>query len=119
MFNNLSSLGYGIITFAIIIGVGVIVLSKTAESVAGCATGYAYNTNGTSTFTDNACCLTGGTDCSSAGNYTAASSGTTNLEYMNTQMGTTGLAGWTPAIIALSVGMLFLGVFMARNGDRI
>jgi len=80
MFNNLSSLGYGLVTFAIIIGVGTIVLSKFGDSVGGTA------------------------------NVT--------VNYLNTQLGQSGLAGWTPAIIALSVGMLFLGVFLSRGGGR-
>ena len=119
MFDNLSSLGYGLVTFAIIIGVGVVIVQKFGTSVSDCATGYVYNTNGTDTFTDNACCLTGGTDCSSAGNYTDPSAATTNLLYLNTQLGQSGLAGWTPAIIALSVGMLFLGVFLTRSGRTV
>ena len=80
MFDNLSNLGYGIITFAIIVGVGTIVLQKFGNSVGGTAN--------------------------------------TTVDYLNTQLGSTGLAGWTPAIIALSVGMLFLGVFMTRGGRR-
>jgi len=81
MFDNLSSLGYGIITFAIIIGVGVIVLQKFGNAVGGDAN--------------------------------------TTVSYLNTQLGTSGLAGWTPAIIALSVGMLFLGVFLSRKGRKV
>ncbi len=80
MFNNLSALGYGLVTFAIIIGVGTIVLTKFGDSVGGTAN--------------------------------------TTVQYLNTQLGTTGLAGWTPAIIALSVGMLFLGVFLSKGGGR-
>jgi predicted anti-sigma-YlaC factor YlaD len=81
MFNNLSALGYGLVTFAIIIGVGTIVLSKFGDSVGGTAN--------------------------------------TTVQYLNTQLGTSGLAGWTPAIIALSVGMLFLGVFLNKSGRSI
>jgi len=81
MFNNLSNLGYGLVTFAIIIGVGTIVLSKFGDSVGGTAN--------------------------------------TTVQYLNTQLGTSGLAGWTPAIIALSVGMLFLGVFLTKGGRSI
>jgi len=81
MFNNLSNLGYGIITFAIIIGVGVVVLQKFGDSVGGDAN--------------------------------------TTVSYLNTQLGQSGLAGWTPAIIALSVGMLFLGVFLTKSGRRV
>jgi len=81
MFDYLSSLGYGLVTFAIIIGVGTIVLSKFGDSVGGTAN--------------------------------------TTVQYLNTQLGTSGLAGWTPAIIALSVGMLFLGVFLTRGGRKV
>ena len=78
MFDNLSSLGYGLVTFAIIIGVGTVVLTKFGDSVGGTAN--------------------------------------TTVSYLNTQLGSSGLAGWTPAIIALSVGMLFLGVFLTKKG---
>jgi len=80
MFDQLSGLGYGIITFALIIGIGTIILTKFGDSVGGTAN--------------------------------------TTIAYLNTQLGSTGLAGWTPAIIALTVGMLFLGAFMVRGGKR-
>ncbi len=115
MFNVLTALAMGIVIFAITIGVGVVVLSKFGTAVADCGTGYAYNTNGSTTFTDNACCLTGGTDCSSAGNFTTASSATTTTESLITEMGTSGLAGWTAAIIALAVGLLFIGALMGKR----
>ena len=81
MFDNLTNLGYGIITFAIIIGVGTVVLQKFGDAVGGSAN--------------------------------------TTVAYLNTQLGQSGLAGWTPAIIALSVGMLFLGVFLTRGGRKV
>ncbi len=81
MFDNLSSLGYGLVTFAIIIGVGTVVLTKFGDSVGGTAN--------------------------------------TTVAYLNTQLGSSGLAGWTPAIIALSVGMLFLGVFLTKGGRKV
>ena len=81
MFDNLSALGYGIITFAIIIGIGTVVLTKFGDAVGGTAN--------------------------------------TTVQYLNTQLGSTGLAGWTPAIIALAVGMLFLGVFLTRGGRKV
>ena len=115
-----TSLGYGIITFAIVIGVGLLVLDKFATSVAECPTGYKYNydTTNATAYTDNQCCLDGGSDCSSTGNYTAASEGTQSNVYMMGQVGEDGLAGWTPAIIALVIGMLFLGMFLAK-GKRV
>lgn len=79
MFNNLQALGIGIIGFAIIIGIGSVVLSKFGDTVGG---------------TSN-----------------------TTVQYLNTQLGTTGLAGWTPAIIAMAIGMLFLGMFLIGKGQ--
>ena len=77
MFDKLQALGIGIISFAIIIGVGSIVLQEFGNAVGGTAN--------------------------------------TTVSYLNTELGTGGLAGWTPAIVAISVGMLFLGIFMFRG----
>jgi predicted anti-sigma-YlaC factor YlaD len=78
MFDNLSGLGYGLVSFAIILGVGSIILYNFGNAVGGTAN--------------------------------------TTVQYLLTQLGTTGLAGWTPAIIAFSVGMLFLGAFFIKKG---
>ena len=107
VFDNLTALGYGIITFAIVIGIGSVVLGRFASSTAECATGFTWNA------TAEGCVnVTGGDN--QGGNPT-----TVNTLYMNTQLGSTGLAGWTPAIIALVIGMLFLGAFMARGGRSV
>jgi len=108
MFNNLSNLGYGLVTFAIIIGVGSVVLVKFGGSLAECATGFTYNStldkcsNGTTAFDTN-----------------PTNTEWVNVNYLTGQLGSSGLAGWTPAIIALSVGMLFLGVFLTRGKRKI
>ena len=81
MFDNLSALGYGLVTFAVIIGVGTVILTKFGDSVGGKAN--------------------------------------TTVSYLNTQLGSSGLAGWAPAIIAFAVGMLFLGVFMSKGSRRV
>ena len=80
MFDNLTNLGYGIITFAILIGVGSVMLYNFGNSTGGTAN--------------------------------------TTVQYLLGQLGQSGLAGWTPAIIAFSVGMLFLGAFFVRQGRR-
>ena len=80
MFNALTALGWGVVTFAITIGVGTVVLTKFGNAVGGTAN--------------------------------------TTVQYLNTQLGTTGLAGWTPAIIAFAVGMLFLGGFLVNKGGN-
>jgi hypothetical protein len=80
MFNELTALGYGLVVFAIIIGVGSIVLTNFGNATGGTAN--------------------------------------TTTQYLLTQLGTSGLAGWTPAIIAISVGILFLGAFMIGGKGR-
>jgi hypothetical protein len=77
MINNIIALGYGLVVFAILIGVGSIVLWNFGQSTGGTAN--------------------------------------TNVQYVLTQLGTSGLAGWVPAIIAVAVGLLFLGAFMVNN----
>lgn len=78
MFNNLTGLALGIVIFAIVIGVGVVVLGKFGNSVGGDAN--------------------------------------TTVNGLITDLGSSGLAGWAPAIIALAVGLLFIGALMMKKG---
>ena len=39
----------------------------------------------------------------------------TTANYLSDQLGSTGLAGWVPAIIAVAVGALFLASFMGKR----
>ena len=80
MFNDLTALGYGLVVFAIIIGVGSVVLYNFGNATGGTAN--------------------------------------TNVQYLLGQLGQSGLAGWTPAIIAISVGLLFLGAFLIGGGGK-
>ena len=80
MFEQLTALGYGIVVFAIVIGIGTIVLQNFGNAAGGTA------------------------------NTTAV--------YLLGQLGSSGLAGWTPAIIAIAVGLLFLGAFMIGKGGK-
>lgn len=117
---QMTGLGWGIITLGVIIGVGIILLGTMGSNLANCPTGYAYNTNGSSTFTANTCCLTGGVDCTSAGNHTSASTATNTVNSVVGYLGTTsgGLASWIPLIIILVIGMFFLGAFMVKRGKK-
>jgi len=105
MFNNLIGLGIGVIGFALIVGVGTIVLQEFGGSVAVCDStlGFAWNR------TTNTCTNT-------TASATPTGTSWTNINYMNTQLGTSGLAGWTPAIIAFSVGMMFFGGILVYMG---
>jgi hypothetical protein len=108
MFNALMGLGWGIVGFAVIIGVGTVVLTKFAGGIASC--------NSTSpTFNDTAmkCQNSTGGD-----QYTPTNDGYTTTIDLSDQLGTSGLAGWAPAIIAFSVGMLFLGGFLIGKGGK-
>ena len=80
MFNGLTALGWGLVIFAISIGVGSVVLSKLGNSVGGDA------------------------------NVT--------VQYLLGQLGSSGLAGWAPAIIAVSVGMFIIGALAINTGGK-
>ena len=112
MFNDITALGYGLVIFAVVIGVGSVVLYNFGGAI-GCTYGYAFNTSAA----DCQQILSGGTLNSS---NTTALSGVayTNTNYLLGQLGSSGLAGWTPAIIALSIGMLFLGAFLLKGGNK-
>lgn len=108
MFNVLTGLAMGIVIFAITIGVGVVVLTRFGGSVAECGTA-ACGTDGVFNYSTSAC-----------SNATAAcgapsDSGWTTTSSLITDLGTGGLAGWTGAIIALAVGLLFIGALMGKR----
>ena len=105
MFDNLIGLGYGLIVFAILIGVGSVVLYNFGGATASCSTGYTWNS------TSGLCWNGSATETPGGASYD-------NTNYLLGQLGQSGLAGWTPAIIAISVGLLFLGAFMIRGGGR-
>jgi len=105
MFDNLILLGYGIIVFAIIVGVGSVVLYNFGGAVGDCATGASWNA------TAGGCW--NGTDVADP-----TGAAYTNTDYMLGQLGQSGLAGWAPAIIAITVGLLFLGAFMINKGSK-
>ena len=106
MFNQLTALGYGITVFAIVIGVGVVVLGGfTSATACNTAPFTTYNA------TNNVC-------ANGTYNSIAVNTGGATTYYLMGQMGTSGLASWTPAIIAISVGILFLGAFMVGKGNK-
>lgn len=107
MFNSIVALGYGIIVFAILIGVGSVVLYNFGGATASCATGYSWNS------TQDKC-----VNATNGDPTTPGSASYTNTNYLLTQIGSSGLAGWTPAVIAISIGMLFLGFFLTGKGGK-
>jgi hypothetical protein len=107
MFNDLTGLGYGLVVFAIIIGVGSVVLYNFGGATAcpGDTVGGSWNSTSST--------------CSNAtANIASTRASYVNTNYLLGQLGQTGLAGWTPAIIAISVGLLFLGAFFIKGSGR-
>ena len=111
MMNDITALGYGLIVFALIVGVGTVILVNFGDSVANCG---ATALTGTVTYNDT---LGKCNNASLSGTYTAnpTNDAWANTDYLTTQLGQTGLAGWAPAIIAVSVGVLFLGAFLLKG----
>ena len=116
MINQLTAIGYGIICFAVLIGIGMVVLGSLASTVSSCPSGYTYQTNGTATYTNGRCCLNTGDSCTNAGNSTLPSTASQNLYTINTTYIGTNLVTWIPVIIVLIIGMLFLGAFLTKKG---
>jgi len=48
------------------------------------------------------------------GDATGGTANTTAV-YLNGQLGSSGLAGWIPAVIAVAIGALFLSYFMGKR----
>jgi flagellar biosynthesis protein FliQ len=79
MMNALIALGLGIVVFALIVGVGVVVLQNFGEATGG----------------------------------TANTTAQTMIGYLSDNLVT-----WVPAIIALGVGLLFIGALMGAKGSK-
>ena len=77
MMNVLQAIGYGIVGFAVIIVIGIVVITKLGTAVGGEAN--------------------------------------TSAVYLSGQLGSSGLAGWIPAVIAVMIGGLFLAYFGGRK----
>jgi len=104
MMDVLQGIGYGIVAFAILVVVGLVVLTKLGDATANCATAYTYD------IATRKCLNATGGDATDPTNGAWVTSG-----YVSTQLGSTGLSGWIPAIIAVAVGALFLSYFMGKR----
>jgi hypothetical protein len=104
MMDVLQGIGYGIVAFAILVVVGLVVITKLGDATAECATDYTYDIATRK-------CLN-----ATSGDPTDPLNGAwTTSGYISTQLGSTGLSGWIPAIIAVAVGALFLSYFMGKR----
>ena len=113
MFNQLTGLGLGLVVFSLIIGVGTIVLQQFNVSVA-CGSGeYSYYN------ISNGVCQNSTTDNFSSQTPGTGTTGAT-IYYLQGKLGegSGGLASWTPAVVALAVGLLFIGALMVKKGRQ-
>lgn len=100
MVNQLTVIAFGIIGLTILIGIGLVVVTKLGNSVATCKTGYTYNS------ANDSCYNSTGLDPTDPYNEDWKA-----FDYGRTQLGSTGLLSWLPAIIALLIGVFFLSYF--------
>jgi hypothetical protein len=105
MINSLTGLGFGIISLAIVIGIGIVILVTLGSNLASCPTTYSTY-NSTSLL------------CSNGTAQISPSTATSTINTLSTYLGTGsgGLATWVPIIIVLVVGLMFLGAFAVKKG---
>lgn len=105
MLDTLQGVGYGIVGLAILVVVGIVVIVRLGDSVANCASSFTLNT------TTHLCAN------NSNASQTATPTGTawSNADYLQGQLGSSGLSGWVPSVIAVMIGALFLAYFMGRR----
>jgi len=106
MIQILTGLALGIVIFAVTVGVGIVVLTKFGDGIAECSSGFEYNVT------------TRG--CQNATNYSdTATTVTPGFSTINTLLGDTNGVGalvtWVGAIIALVVGLVFIGMLMGKK----
>lgn len=108
VFDNLTTLGYAVVTLGIVITIGSVVLIKMGEATTTCIAGGDISSN-----SSDKCVNTTSNTVAAQIDYGKAN---TTAGYMETQLGSsTGLASWTPAVIALAIGMLFLALFLGKR----
>ncbi|MDD4363461.1 MAG: hypothetical protein PHD33_04535 [Atribacterota bacterium] len=104
MMQVLQGIGYGIVALAVLVVVGLVVLTKLGDSTASCAADYTYDAATRK-------CL----NATDGDPTDPTNSAWTNSGYLSDQLGSSGLSGWVPAVIAVAIGALFLSYFMGRK----
>lgn len=108
MVGQMQVIAFGIIALIILVGIGSTVLTKLGATQASCAS--TCGAAGTYNESTNVCSNASAANCGAAGGtvYTA-------INYGNTQIGSTGMLSWLPALIALLVGVFFLSYFAGKK----
>lgn len=108
MVGQLQGIAFGIIGLVILVGISLVVISHLEDTTAACPA--ACGTTGDYNISSDTCSNSTDADCGAA-----VGKAYTSLAYGATQIGSTGLLSWLPAIIALMVGVFFLAYFAGRR----
>ena len=109
MIQILTGLAIGIVIFAVTIGVGLVALTKFSDTQAVCGTGFTYNASVEARECVND---TNSSDTASATGTAYTTIGTTLTGSTN---GLGALVTWVGAIIALLIGVAFIGLLMGKK----
>ena len=104
MVQFLVGLGYGLVAFGVLVGVGLTVLANLGSTVAVCDSGFSYN------LTRDLCVITNGSADTATPAGSAYGSISSTMGYLGT--GTGGLVNWLPVIIAMVIGGFALSYFV-------
>jgi hypothetical protein len=106
MINQLSPLALGVVVFAITVAAGLVILNEFGSSMLSCPPDSSAN----GSWVRN----TSADQCYENWNKTNTttildpSGSNSTMGYLNGKLGTSGLAGWTGAVIALVIGLIFI-----------
>ena len=95
---RLTAVGWGLVTFGLVIALGMIVLTKFGDQIVTCSADKLWNA------TSQLCGNATGTASGSGNGFAGVSSVITNL-------GSTGLAGWLPVVIVVIIAGLIFSYF--------
>jgi len=117
MIESLAPMAIGIVIFAVILITGIVV-TQNLSAATGCNGVTGINGEVTAFNISTGVCqnATGGGPTTT---YTATGAGRTGY-YLQGKLGegSGGLAAWTPAIIALMIGVMFIGAFAGGFGRK-
>jgi hypothetical protein len=105
MISQMQGIAFGILTLVVLVGISLVVLTNLGHTAAQCNSGFTYSSSA-------ARCLN---NTLASDNATALGAAYTSFTYGITQLGSTGLLAWLPAIIALLVGVFFLSYFAGKK----
>ena len=106
--DGLKAIGMGLVMFGIIIGLGLITLTKLGDQIVTCPSTIGGGTSTWNTSLQLCQNASGETLAASGGGYGITS-------YVVTQMSSSGLAGWLPVIIVVLIAGLILALFGGKG----